>query len=552
MIGLPGGLGVRQKILDYHQSSKHRLSGYAPSPGFLDWDSQPDPFRFFQGCEPVALPLTAGPSLSYTELFEGSVPAQQPSLAALGLLWELAAGLSAWKSADGARWSVRTVPSSGNLHPIESYILLWRSEFALPAGVYHYDAFHHQLECRAPLSATQSAALGAAYPDAYGVIGLSSLDWREEWKYGSRAFRYCQLDAGHALACLSSAARVCGWSLALDSRLTDADCAALMGLADAGAYGACEPEWPVFAAWLSPSCLSALPPVEPLVSSVAGLAWQGVASRVSAESVQWPEVALARFATVKADGAPLAFAGASSEPPQPMGSCEPGARGLIPAAELIRQRRSAQRMDPKQGMRGEDFQRLLRRLLGPGSGEAWSPMGSFPFDPALQVLMLVHDVSGLEPGLYALNRAPGRWQAWEAGQGWRRVTGALPLYQIGESGSLRREASQFSCFQGIAGRGAVTFVFVADMGEVLHREGAWAYRRLHWEAGALGQILYLEAEASGLRGTGIGCFMDDESLALSGHSPSAGGRWQVVYHFTIGHGVEDARVESAPPYGHRA
>jgi hypothetical protein len=61
--------------------------------------------------------------------------------------------------------------------------------------------------------------------------------------------------------------------------------------------------------------------------------------------------------------------------------------------------------------------------------------------------------------------------------------------------------------------------------------------------------LYLEAEAAGIRGTGIGCFFDDamhEMLGIHGRS------WQSLYHFTIGGPVEDARLRTIPPYAHLA
>ena len=61
----------------------------------------------------------------------------------------------------------------------------------------------------------------------------------------------------------------------------------------------------------------------------------------------------------------------------------------------------------------------------------------------------------------------------------------------------------------------------------------------------IGQSLYLAAEAAGVRGTGIGCYFDDElhrALGLKGHD------WQSLYHFTIGHPVEDLRLRTTPPY----
>ena len=75
--------------------------------------------------------------------------------------------------------------------------------------------------------------------------------------------------------------------------------------------------------------------------------------------------------------------------------------------------------------------------------------------------------------------------------------------------------------------------------------GPAAYQRLFWEAGAVGQALYLEAEAAGMRGTGIGCFFDDgvhELLGIADHS------LQSLYHFTVGGPVDDPRLATQPGY----
>ncbi len=37
---------------------------------------------------------------------------------------------------------------------------------------------------------------------------------------------------------------------------------------------------------------------------------------------------------------------------------------------------------------------------------------------------------------------------------------------------------------------------------------------LHWETGMIGQVLYLQAEAAGVRATGIGCYFDDVSASV--------------------------------------
>jgi len=63
--------------------------------------------------------------------------------------------------------------------------------------------------------------------------------------------------------------------------------------------------------------------------------------------------------------------------------------------------------------------------------------------------------------------------------------------------------------------------------------------------GVLGQALYLEAEAAGVRATGIGCFFDDEMHTLLGVEGHA---WQSLYHFTVGGAVDDQRLSAFPPY----
>jgi len=79
-------------------------------------------------------------------------------------------------------------------------------------------------------------------------------------------------------------------------------------------------------------------------------------------------------------------------------------------------------------------------------------------------------------------------------------------------------------------------------------EHPWLYRQRFWEAGMLGQVLYLEAEASGLQGTGIGCYFDDVVHRALGLNTE---RFQDLYHFTVGKAVIDTRLGSEAAYAHR-
>ena len=41
--------GLVRQTIEYHEASKHHFDRYAPGPGYLDWASQPEPFRRYPG-----------------------------------------------------------------------------------------------------------------------------------------------------------------------------------------------------------------------------------------------------------------------------------------------------------------------------------------------------------------------------------------------------------------------------------------------------------------------------------------------------------------------
>ena len=104
-----------------------------------------------------------------------------------------------------------------------------------------------------------------------------------------------------------------------------------------------------------------------------------------------------------------------------------------------------------------------------------------------------------------------------------------------------------SCAQAIAADSCFSLGMLAEFEANVH-EDAWRYRQLHWEAGLVGHVLYLEAETLGLRGTGIGCFLDDAFHELLGLRDR---QFQSLYHFTVGRALTDTRITTLPPYPDR-
>jgi len=110
---------------------------------------------------------------------------------------------------------------------------------------------------------------------------------------------------------------------------------------------------------------------------------------------------------------------------------------------------------------------------------------------------------------------------------------------------VRFTANRLSCDQDIAADGFFSLGMLARFDEALRQRGPSFYRRLFWECGLIGQVLYLEAEAVGGRATGIGCYYDDAVHDVLGLSGTA---WQTLYHFSMGVPVDDGRLTSEPGY----
>ncbi len=562
------------RVIRYHVQTKHHFNRYARALGYLDWANQPDPFRRFEGAPLIALPLLTPDedpvSPTYDAIYQPGTVARQPvNVRSLSRFFEFALALSAWKKAGESEWPLRTNPSSGNLHPTEGYVVLPQIEgLDLNPGLYHYAPKEHGLELRAEFSAEHVDHLLSPFPPGSFLFGLTSVHWREAWKYGERAFRYCNHDVGHAMGSARFAASTLGWNMALLDGVEQNTTALLLGTSRMDDFQDVEPEHPDCLAVVWPlgdvkrETLDVKRTTEPaiplfldleIVQKLAATTWHGKANRLSGEhGVEWdiidevavaswkytaeqPSVALPRLLTN--DVSRFTF----HESPS--------------AGQIIRQRRSAVSFDGKTSISSATFFRMMERVMPRADRPQLDrpmPWDVWPYDPAIHLLIFVHRVDGLTPGLYFLARDPKKLafiqQSMNPELSWTPVPGCpedFPLYWLLE-GDAKKLAVQVSCHQDIAGDSAFSFGMLAEFEGRLREGGAWWYPRLFWESGLLGQVLYLEAEAVGIRATGIGCFFDDpvhEVVAVKGLS------FQSLYHFTIGGPVEDGRLMTLPPYG---
>lgn len=565
------------RVIRYHVQTKHHFNRYARSLGHLDWANQPDPFRRYEGAPLIPLPLLRPDdepiSPPYDAIYNRRVVPPKPvTVATLSRFFEFALGLSAWKKAGDMQWALRSNPSSGNLHPTEGYLVVPQMRgLDLKGGLYHYASKEHGLELRAEFPADQITHLLAPFPDQSFLIGLTSIHWRESWKYGERAFRYCNHDVGHAIGTARIAAATLGWHMALLDGNSQEVVAALLGTDRIEDFIHAEPEHPdcLAVVWPSDDAKHNHPVTIPLfleaevVQQLVKGIWQGKANRLSREDpVPWEIIDDVAAACWKPTNERTVAMLSEDQRATPVYTARDASRftndDQLSAGQLIRQRRSAVSLDGKTSITSGTFFQMLGRVMPAAELpqlERPMPWDVLSWKPAIHLLLFVHRVDGLTPGIYVLvrdrDKLPLLQQSMNVELVWTPVPGcpeALPLFWLLE-GDARQAAIQISCHQDIAGDSAFSLGMIAEFEGRLQDNGAHCYPRLFWEAGLLGQVLYLEAEAAGVRGTGIGCFFDDPVHEIVGIKERS---FQSLYHFTIGGPVEDGRLMTLPAYHHVA
>ena len=432
-------------------------------------------------------------------------------------------GLSAWKAYRGTRWALRVNPSSGNLHPTEAYLVH-------NGHICHYAPHEHAVEERAVISHDVWETFLAG---GHGfLVALTSIQWREAWKYGERAFRYCQHDVGHAIAAMRISASLFGWGLRLLPEWSDEQIAALLGVDRVEDRGDAEPEHPECLALVAPSVSWSTGDPSPLVAAARSATWQGRANVLSRGHDDWPIIERVTEATK--------YPGQSRTPNSQL-STSSSQVAAPTARSLILRRRSALAFDAQSSLPRDRFIAMLEKL-----DPAAPPFDAFDWPPHVHLALFVHRVDGLVPGIYAYLRDDAVLDEWRAGLRsqflWEQVADHLFLLLPID---VTWAANRVSCDQEIASDGFFSLGMIARLASSLRERGEWFYRRLFWECGAIGQVLYLEAEAAGARATGIGCFYDDAVHELLG---MAGDEWQSLYHFSMGMPVDDPRLTTEPGY----
>lgn len=513
-----------QTVFKYHEQTKHSHSRYAKSLGYMDWANQPNPYRNYKGSDELLLPLanehTTPP---YHLIFDKTLPCAPLMINSLSQFMQFSMGLAAIKSDGQSEWALRCNASSGNLHPSEAYLILPPlNGISEQTTISHYAPKNHAVE----VLKSYNCSIWETLPAGSFFVALSSILYREIWKYGERAFRYTQLDAGHAAKALHISAKILGWNYKHINAISDEELSKLFGFDDSLRFNENEHEIADMLLLITPKEHNERVDFTQLYDSQK---FNSIANSIATNYQKWPLINEIEKATFSL---PTLRKTAHDKNIEREPSKE--------AKEIILKRRSAQVMnDNNSHITYKSFFTMMQSTLESFDGSQNS----------VNLFVFVHNVENLKAGLYMYIRNELQLEELKNSMSdtfvWETIDENLFALEYGD---FRELSKAFSCNQNIASDGAFSLGMLSTFADDLLQNGPHRYKEMYWECGAIGQQLYLEATAFGLSATGIGCFLDDEMHKLLGLKSN---KFQSLYHFTIGRGFVDNRLLTLQPYSNR-
>jgi len=477
---------------DAHRSTRNTRAG-ALGVRWPRLRSAPPPFKAYPDAPRLALPpLMSEPGLSLAEaarreVSAASFAATPVPLAQLGRLLHFANGVT--DAAERGRKSgrLRAAPSAGALYSGEIYVVAERVRELAP-GSYYYDVLRHalvQIE-RGSLLARAARALErpAAVEKAAALVLLSNVFGRYRWNYANRGYRYALIDSGHIgenlrLAALSAGLCELPFPVFYDDALNE-----LLGL-DGRKEAVC-----------ALSAVGSLAEGELRPREIARhfvqrrqLPAYAPSSTGSIVERYHEATALVPFAGDRRSLLPAAEAPTTAAAPPR--SCIALPQPTVPPAmsveRAIGNRRSARRFDAdRMPLEHLAFALHMGKLSPPPT-----------FAAAVDLYAAVHRVRDLAPGLY-------------------RYCADVHGLELLQRGALGQRMVRVCLGQEMAGAAAVGLLMVAQLGPAGAGGRDRRYRDLLIEAGAIGQRLYLAAEAMGLAARNLAAFVDDDLNRLLG------------------------------------
>ncbi|WP_338472433.1 SagB family peptide dehydrogenase [Niallia sp. XMNu-256] len=203
----------------------------------VDWEDAPLPYKRYSDLRAVPLSIEVPLTLKRQEAH------LNPSLEELGhFLWYIY-GLSQYSQTAIMDESVeknvrftgslrRFVPSGGALYPNELYVYVKLDD--VPNGIYHYDVAHHRLvllrEGNFDSYLSRSLANDRSVSDCFCTVFVTTVFWKNFYKYNNFSYRLQGLDAGVLIGQTLEVANTLGYSTKVCYQFLDRSINHLLGL----------------------------------------------------------------------------------------------------------------------------------------------------------------------------------------------------------------------------------------------------------------------------------------------------------------------------------
>ena len=503
----------------YHEVTKHSVTTLFSQPHYLDWGNQPNPFRLYQETERI--PLDHGEKSIYGNFFEPpSIGKNQfISIKVLSLIFYYSLSIAAWKKYDESSWHLRVNPSAGNLHPEEIHLIACNVE-GLQPGIYHYNVLEHLLEmrCLKPVELNEWGSVGidktAEKFSAFLVINV--IAWRQAWKYQRRALRYCFHDAGHAIGSLQYVLEQMKLDFKVFVKIDSINLKKLLALKDGD-------EFPLVVIGLGNTS-------SPHKLNTCERVYMGKANTLSEKEVTYPlieeikslDVCFEELNSHEQINPQKSLLSTKINPLKVITLKSNSSSEVKNFFTMVRSRRSAQAYDKKAEMELNVLSLILKKaFLRPNLDY------DLTTSSLIDLYFFVHRIKGLERGLYLYDESEHQ------------------LFLL-QNGNIESAARSLSLSQEIASDSSVCFAMIANFSLAFSLLGEIGYRAIHFEAGRIGQALYLGSESLNYNSTGIGAFFDDDVNRFLQLREG----YEVIYHFAMGKAIPDRRIQTLDGYYH--
>ena len=438
-------------------------------------------FKAYPGAAITRLPAPAKSSHALAQVLRdyATSPGFAPKPISLGVLATLlhhTNGVTDSQQTNRVMVRRRAAPSAGALYAGEVYVVVERVR-GLDAGVYSYSVRDHALKLigqGAQLDRVgQALERPGSIENAAAAVLLTNVFERYSWRYANRAYRYALIDSGHIGENLRLTARSIGIADRCLLRFWDDSLNELLGL-DGRNEAVC-----AMHVVGHPDATAKAPSIS-LAQRFVEKQQTGSVEIGGAVTEQFHEAT--KLLPIEA---PIADR-TKNEPIAEV--ADPGLRlklqssspSQISVSTAIRQRRSARSFEPSSVSLPE-----LSFVLEAAQGNR-----ALERSAGVELYVVAHALEGAETGVHR----------------YLSSTHELTLVRKGE---IRREMVRACLRQEMGGIAGVGLVMAARLDDAQFPLGDRRYRDLLLEAGAIGQRIYLAAEALGLAARNLAAYEDE-------------------------------------------